>query len=174
MGSVEIEAVQVYKGLVDSLLDRAAQVKPDKQIEPPVTEALLGEPIWQVPEQEQGIVKQLNQQTQFAAVEIAFREKFYRILVRSACLRRWHLGSQLIKDRSNRRLPLSANPVSSISGIFLTSYRFSLTTVSRVTVKRDSTTPFLTLSRTMRTRPDLLAHRGAPGQPNNRWMPQGL
>lgn len=83
MGVAEIEAVQVYRGMVDGLLDRAAQVKPNKQIEPPVTEALLGESIWRVPEQEQGIVKRLNQQTQLAAVEIAFREKFYRILVRA-------------------------------------------------------------------------------------------
>lgn len=83
MAIAEIDAVQVYRALVDGLLDRAAQVKPDKHIEPPVTEALLGESIWQVPEQEQGVVKHLNQQTQLAAVEIAFREKFYRILVRS-------------------------------------------------------------------------------------------
>lgn len=97
MGSAEIEAVQVYRGLVDSLLDRAAQVKPDKQIEPPVTEALLGEPIWQVPEQEQGIVKHLNQQTQLAAVEIAFREKFYHILVRSNGFQRCHLRRELTR-----------------------------------------------------------------------------
>lgn len=76
--------MQVYKGLVDSLLDRAAQVKADKQIEPPLTETLLGESIWQVPEEHQGAVQGLNQQTQFAAVEIAFREKFYRVLVRRA------------------------------------------------------------------------------------------
>lgn len=78
----------MYRGLVDNLLDRAAQVKPDKQIEPPVTEALLGEPIWQVAEQDKNAVNQLNQQTQLAAVEIAFREKFYRILVRSIGLQR--------------------------------------------------------------------------------------
>lgn len=88
MGPAEIEAVRVYRGLVDSLLDRAAQVKPDKQIEPPVTEALLGEPIWQVAEQDQKAINQLSQQTQLAAVEIAFREKFYRILVRRIGLRR--------------------------------------------------------------------------------------
>lgn len=83
MAPVELEVVDVYKTLVDSLLDRAADLKPDKQIEPPLTDALLGEAIWQVPREFDGIVLQLNQQTQFAAVEIAFREKFYRILVRS-------------------------------------------------------------------------------------------
>jgi THO complex subunit 1 len=85
MASVEIEAVRVYKGLVEGLLDRATQVKPE-QIEPPLTEGLLGDRIWQVPEQEEATVKQLNQQTQFAAVEIAFREKFYHLLVPRAYL----------------------------------------------------------------------------------------
>ncbi|KAJ5632288.1 hypothetical protein N7490_008627 [Penicillium lividum] len=79
MASVEVEAVQVYRELVDGLLDRAAQIKTDKQIEPPLTEALLGEPIWQISSEHNG-VKLLNQQTQYAAVEIAFREKFYHIL----------------------------------------------------------------------------------------------
>ncbi|KAJ5778319.1 hypothetical protein N7520_001565 [Penicillium odoratum] len=79
MASMEVEAVQVYRELVDGLLDRAAQIKTDKQIEPPLTEALLGEPIWQISSEHNG-VKLLNQQTQYAAVEIAFREKFYHIL----------------------------------------------------------------------------------------------
>jgi THO complex subunit 1 len=82
MASVEVEAVQVYRGLVDNLLDRAAKVKTDKQIEPPLTEALLGDRIWQLPVDDKVSEKLLNQQTQFAAVEIAFREKFYHILVR--------------------------------------------------------------------------------------------
>ncbi|KAJ5734269.1 hypothetical protein N7493_003055 [Penicillium malachiteum] len=80
MASVEVEAVQVYKALVDGLLDRAAQIKPDKQIEPPLTEALLGEPIWEVPSHHEESIKLLNPQTRFAAVEIAFREKFYHTL----------------------------------------------------------------------------------------------
>ena len=84
MAAPELEAVRVYKEVVDRLLERAAQVKPDSHIEPPLTEGTLGEPIWQVPDEKQGIVKQLNPQTQFAAVEIAFREKFYRILVRDS------------------------------------------------------------------------------------------
>ncbi|KAJ6015681.1 hypothetical protein N7540_010272 [Penicillium herquei] len=77
---VEVEAVQVYKALVDGLLDRAAQIKPNKQIEPPLTEALFGEPIWEVPSHQEDSVKLLNPQTRFAAVEIAFREKFYHTL----------------------------------------------------------------------------------------------
>ena len=83
MATAEVEAVRVYKELVEILLDRAAQVKANKQIEPPLTETSLGESIWHVPDEYQGVVQGLNQQTQFAAVEIAFREKFYRILVRN-------------------------------------------------------------------------------------------
>lgn len=89
MATANVEAVQVYKTLVDDLLERAAQVKPDKQIEPPLTEALLGEPIWQISGGGAEVTKQLNQQTQYAAVEIAFREKFYRILVS-------HINSELL------------------------------------------------------------------------------
>ncbi|KAJ5604986.1 hypothetical protein N7510_010140 [Penicillium lagena] len=77
---MDVDAVQVYRKLVDSLLDRAAQVKPDQHIEPPLTEALLGEAIWRVSGPDEDIVKQMNQQTQLAAVEIAFRERFYRVL----------------------------------------------------------------------------------------------
>ncbi|KAJ5824303.1 THO complex subunit THOC1 [Penicillium robsamsonii] len=76
----DVAGVQVYKRLVDSLLDRAAQVKPDKQIEPPLTETHLGESIWQVPSEDDNAIKHLSPQTKVAAVEIAFREKFYRIL----------------------------------------------------------------------------------------------
>ncbi|KAJ5389402.1 uncharacterized protein N7496_000470 [Penicillium cataractarum] len=80
MAATELEAVRLYKEVVDRLLERAAEVKPDSHIEPPLTEGTLGEPIWQVPVEKQDIIKGLNLQTQFAAVEIAFREKFYRIL----------------------------------------------------------------------------------------------
>ncbi|KAJ5617600.1 hypothetical protein N7537_002714 [Penicillium hordei] len=80
MANEDIAGVQIYKRLVDSLLDRAAQVKPDKQIEPPLTETHLGESIWQVPSEDNKATKHLNPQTKIAAVEIAFREKFYRVL----------------------------------------------------------------------------------------------
>jgi THO complex subunit 1 len=88
MAAPELEAVRVYKEVVERLLARAAQVKPDSHIEPPLTEGTLGEPIWQVPAEEEDIVKHFNPQTKFAAVEIAFREKFYRILVRQLVLHR--------------------------------------------------------------------------------------
>jgi THO complex subunit 1 len=81
MANEDDAGVHVYKRLVDSLLDRAAQVKPDKQIEPPLTETHLGESIWQVRSEDKA-TKHLSPQTKLAAVEIAFREKFYRVLVR--------------------------------------------------------------------------------------------
>ncbi|KAJ5747989.1 uncharacterized protein N7511_009685 [Penicillium nucicola] len=80
MENADIAGVQVYKRLVDSLLDRAAQVKLDKQIEPPLTEAHLGEAIWKPSPEDEEAIKHLNPQTKPAAVEIAFREKFYRLL----------------------------------------------------------------------------------------------
>ncbi|KAJ6124966.1 THO complex subunit THOC1 [Penicillium samsonianum] len=80
MANEDVAGVQVYKRLVDSLLDRATQVKPDKQIEPPLTETHLGESIWQVPSEDDKATKHLSPQTKLAAVEIAFREKFYRVL----------------------------------------------------------------------------------------------
>ncbi|KAJ5090498.1 hypothetical protein N7532_009182 [Penicillium argentinense] len=80
MAPVEVAAVRVYKRLIDWLLDRAAQAKPDGQIEPPLTEATLGDSIWKVPEEDQHAVQHLQPQTRFAAVEIAFREKFYHLL----------------------------------------------------------------------------------------------
>ncbi|CAG7919108.1 unnamed protein product [Penicillium olsonii] len=80
MANDETADIQVYRRQVDSLLDRAAQVKPDKQIEPPLSEAQLGEPTWQLSPEGQKATEHLSQQTRLAAVEIAFREKFYRVL----------------------------------------------------------------------------------------------
>lgn len=81
MADVDVEATQIYRRLVDDLLDRAERAKPDKQIEPPLTEAQLGDSIWQVQGDNAQVVNRLGQQTQYAAVEIAFREKFYHVLV---------------------------------------------------------------------------------------------
>lgn len=83
MANFDVESVNIYRKLVDHLLERAESVKPDKQIEPPLTETHLGEALWAVQNEEEHAVKNLSQQTQFAAVEIAFRERFYNVLVRS-------------------------------------------------------------------------------------------
>lgn len=82
--AVDVEAIHIYRRLVDNLLDRAEEARPDKHIEPPLTEAHLGDSIWLVQGDDEQAVKRLSQQTQFAAVEIAFREKFYSILVRTS------------------------------------------------------------------------------------------
>ncbi|EAW13358.1 THO complex subunit THO1/HPR1 [Aspergillus clavatus NRRL 1] len=80
MAVAELEAMRVYRGLVNNLLERAAQVKEDGQIKPPLTEAHLGESIWSTQGEDKQEVEQVSQQTQFAAVELAFREKFYSLL----------------------------------------------------------------------------------------------
>jgi len=90
----DVAGVQVYRRQVDNLLDRAAQVKPDKQIEPPLSETHLGESIWQLPSEDEEATKQLSQQTKLAAVEIAFREKFYRVLV-------WPVQGSSFEDNAN-------------------------------------------------------------------------
>ena len=76
-----MEVVQPYRRLVSSLLDRAAQAKPDKHIDPPLTEARLGGSIWSMEGADEDIVNRVAQSTRYSAVEIAFREKFYTILV---------------------------------------------------------------------------------------------
>jgi hypothetical protein len=81
MSVAEHDAMHVYRKLVDDLLSRAEQIKKDAQIEPPLTEAHLGESIWAIQVEEERLVEQLSQQTRFAAVELAFREKFYSLLV---------------------------------------------------------------------------------------------
>ncbi|KAF7172699.1 hypothetical protein CNMCM5623_004886 [Aspergillus felis] len=88
--------MDVYRKLVDDLLNRAEQIKQDAQIEPPLTEAHLGDSIWAIQGEEKRLVEQLNQQTRFAAVELAFREKFYSLLAHTTIdepsfIRMWNL-----------------------------------------------------------------------------------
>ncbi|KAJ5543139.1 hypothetical protein N7461_009142 [Penicillium sp. DV-2018c] len=80
MANEDAAGVHVYEKLVDDLLNRAAKAKPDKQIEPPLTETHLGESIWELSPEARKATQDVNQQTKLAAVEIAFREKFYRVL----------------------------------------------------------------------------------------------
>lgn len=81
MANTDVDVIDIYRRLIDSLLAKAEQVKPGKEIEPPLTETQLGESFWLIHGEDAPLVKQLSQQTQFAAVEIAFREKFYGLLV---------------------------------------------------------------------------------------------
>ncbi|KAL4746228.1 hypothetical protein BDW72DRAFT_38697 [Aspergillus terricola var. indicus] len=80
MANTEVDVIEIYRRLVDGLLDKAEQVKPGKEIEPPLTETQLGESFWLVRGEDEQTVKQLSQQTQSAAVEIVFRERFYGLL----------------------------------------------------------------------------------------------
>jgi THO complex subunit 1 len=96
MSVAEHDAMHVYRKLVDDLLSRAEQIKKDAQIEPPLTEAHLGESIWAIQVEEERLVEQLSQQTRFAAVELAFREKFYSLLANTTIdepsfIRMWNL-----------------------------------------------------------------------------------
>jgi len=76
-----IESVQVYRRLIESLLSKADELKPDKQIEPPLTETDFGDSAWHIEGSDANVLKRENQQASYAAVETAFREKFYDLLV---------------------------------------------------------------------------------------------
>ncbi|RAL13666.1 THO complex subunit THO1/HPR1, partial [Aspergillus homomorphus CBS 101889] len=80
MAEVDVGAIPVYRSLIDELLSRAEHAKPEGQIEPPLTETQLGDSFWLVQGEDAQTAKKLGQQTQLAAVEIAFREKFYSLL----------------------------------------------------------------------------------------------
>ncbi|KAL4915194.1 THO complex, subunit THOC1 [Aspergillus aurantiobrunneus] len=84
MALADVDVIDVYRKLIDSLLTNAEQAKPGREIEPPLTEAQLGESFWLVRGDDEQITQQLSQQTQFAAVEIAFRERFYGLLATTA------------------------------------------------------------------------------------------
>ncbi|KAL4937971.1 THO complex subunit 1 transcription elongation factor-domain-containing protein [Aspergillus oleicola] len=96
MANADVDVVSVYRTLIDSLLAKAEQAKPGKEIEPPLTESQLGESFWLVQGEDGQLRRQLSQQTQYAAVEIAFRERFYGLLATTAIddpefVRVWHL-----------------------------------------------------------------------------------
>lgn len=83
MSDADVESVKAYRQLVNDLLAKAAEVKPGNQIEPPLTEADLGGEIWRIPRPEGDTETEQKQQANYAAVETAFREKFYELLVSS-------------------------------------------------------------------------------------------
>ncbi|KAK2760196.1 hypothetical protein FQN54_002263 [Arachnomyces sp. PD_36] len=80
MAGEEIQSVQSYRFLARELLEKAAEAKQDLDIEPPLTDADLGETLWRVQKIKDGVAGGKNQQAQYAAVETAFREKFYDLL----------------------------------------------------------------------------------------------
>lgn len=78
----DIIAVQTYRKLVQRLLDRASELKQSSAIEPPITESDLGDVTREIDNEEQETLKNPGSQSNYAAVETAFREKFYHLLVR--------------------------------------------------------------------------------------------
>ncbi|WEW59375.1 hypothetical protein PRK78_004846 [Emydomyces testavorans] len=80
MAVENIRAVQLYRELVEELLDAAAEVKQSSAIDPPITEADLGDAIRETRDNEAEILKNQSLQSTYAAVETAFREKFYHLL----------------------------------------------------------------------------------------------
>ncbi|KAJ9299271.1 hypothetical protein DTO271G3_2893 [Paecilomyces variotii] len=91
-----IESVQVYRRLIESLLSKADELKPDKQIEPPLTETDFGDSAWRIEGSDANVLKRENQQASYAAVETAFREKFYDLLATTSIddpsfVQIWHL-----------------------------------------------------------------------------------
>lgn len=82
MAKDEIESVKAYRDFVDSLLVNAAEVKHDHQIDPPLTESDFNDAAWKIEGTTGDGIDGQSQQAHFAAVETAFREKFYDLLVR--------------------------------------------------------------------------------------------
>lgn len=77
----DVRAVKVHRKLVQDLLDKAAEVKQSSAIGSPLTEDDLGDAISRILAREDDSIKGQSAQTQYAAVETAFREKFYDLLV---------------------------------------------------------------------------------------------
>lgn len=84
MAGENIASVKVYQQLVQGLLDKATEIKRDCSIEPPLTDADLGDAIRRIQQDQESGLKEQSQQAQYAVVETAFREKFYDLLVSNA------------------------------------------------------------------------------------------
>lgn len=81
MAREDVRAVKVYRKLVQDLLDKAAESKDSATIDPPLTEDNLRDTISHILSNESSPLKDQSPQAQFAAVETAFRDKFYDLLV---------------------------------------------------------------------------------------------
>jgi THO complex subunit 1 len=81
----EVASIQAYRDLVGKLLDFAAKMKPNQAIEPPLAVAELGEAIRTIYDDGSLPVKE-NKQAHYAAIETAFRDKFYDLIVSDVVL----------------------------------------------------------------------------------------
>lgn len=77
MSNDTIESVVAYRDLVRDLLAKAAEIKRSNDVEPPLMEADFGDFISRIRESD----AETNKPQKYAAVETAFREKFYELLV---------------------------------------------------------------------------------------------
>ncbi|OKL62078.1 hypothetical protein UA08_02723 [Talaromyces atroroseus] len=80
MSGTAIDSAVEYRGLVRDLLARATEVKKSHGVEPPITEANLGDLAARVLLKNGDALSESNKQLNYAAVETAFREKFYELL----------------------------------------------------------------------------------------------
>ncbi|KAL2837737.1 THO complex subunit 1 transcription elongation factor-domain-containing protein [Aspergillus pseudodeflectus] len=80
MENADGDVVDAYRRSIGSLMAKAEEAKPGREIEPPLTETQLGESFWLLPSEDDQLSRQYSLQTRFAAVEIAFRERFYNLL----------------------------------------------------------------------------------------------
>uniref|UniRef100_A0A093UX81 Uncharacterized protein P25A2.03 n=1 Tax=Talaromyces marneffei PM1 TaxID=1077442 RepID=A0A093UX81_TALMA len=74
------DSTVAYRRLVRDLLAKAAEVKKGHDVEPPITEASLGDLVERASLKNGSIQPETTKQMNFAAVETAFREKFYELL----------------------------------------------------------------------------------------------
>lgn len=79
-----VGSTSTYRVLVRSLLDKAAEIKKGYDVEPPITEASLGDFVERAYYQSGNLQPDAKSQMHFAAVETAFRDKFYELLVSSS------------------------------------------------------------------------------------------
>ncbi|KAL2803231.1 THO complex, subunit THOC1 [Aspergillus granulosus] len=80
MANPDGDVIDAYRRSIESLLSKAEEAKPGREIEPPLTETQLGDSFWLLQDGDQQLAQQYSLQTRFAAVEIAFRERFYNLL----------------------------------------------------------------------------------------------
>lgn len=71
-------AVQSCGSLIDDLISKASQIKPDSNIEPPLSESDFGSQLSKLNTEAEGGVSSASQ---YALVETVLRERFYDLVV---------------------------------------------------------------------------------------------
>jgi hypothetical protein len=119
----DVASVPAYRDLLEKLLAFAATIKRKQAIEPPLPTAELGERIRTIYENESLPAKE-NKQAHYAAIETAFRDKFYGLIVRPS------RSPTALEDADDLRLLPPSMTQSSlkfgISWIFCQSFRITV------------------------------------------------